>query len=565
MKLSKLRYGTILLAGMLIISWASQLSIPSADAVSTNVTLRPISTISNSAWTTTGTFDNSCTGACGYIDESISDGDTSYLNGAAGQAPTATFGMGGGSTSGQVATSVEVHVVGRAGANGGLGYRPLDVTITIGGVTQPTQSVTWSTQVYTDSPFTFTGTWSKSDVDNATVTISKTQNGLQPAIRVSTLYAVVTYQSPAQDQNATRLYANADNAAPGSPLAATNTAAEVGTGVPFRLRGGLTVSDTDWQTGSWGPHNNTYKLQYAALSAASCSAQATGWTDVASGSGAVRWYNNASVADNAAIASIGANDPTTGGTKVYQTYRESNGFTNTSSIAVGNTGIWDFALTTVGQVAGTSFCFRIIQNDGTLLNAYSTFPKITLTGDLGVDIVDAGGSTVATPTVAFSSIQTATTQCNTATATLGVSSQKIRIINDLVTNGWNLSLAATGGSTSTWNSGSHNYDFNDPGGSPNGCSDGGGDADAYAGQLTVNAAGATVTPAAGCSSTGLSGGSNAAFNEGTTNAITLQSADASSSRFCYWDITNIGLSQKVPSATAAGTYTMDVTLTLTAL
>lgn len=563
MKLSRLRYGTIIVSSMFFLACVLQTWVQPVGAISTNVTLRPTSTVSNSQWTVQGTADSTCSGACDYIDEASSDGDTSYLNGAAGQAPTATFAIGGGSTSGQTATSIVVHAVGRAGANGGLGYRPFDVTITIGGVTQPTQSVTWNTQVYQDSAFTFTGTWSKSDVDNATVTISKTANGLQPAIRVSTLYAVVTYESPAQNQNATRLYANANSTSPGTPLAATNTAAEIGTSVPFRLRGGLTVSDTSWTTGSWGAHSNTYKLQYATRTAASCSAQATGWTDVASGSGAVRWYDNASVADNAAISSIGSNDPTTTGTKVYQTYRESNGFTNTSTIAVGNTGIWDFALTTSGQAAGTSFCFRMIQNDGSLLNAYSTFPQLTLTGDLSVDIVDAGGTTVSAPEVAFSSVQTTTTQCNASTGTLGLSSQRIRVSNALVTNGWNVSIAATGGPTSLWTAGSLHYDFNDGAGSPAGCSDGG-DADAWPGRLTVDPSAATVSPSSGCTTTGLSSGSSASFAEGTTDAITLQSADATAERFCYWDITGIALSQRVPTTTSPGSYSLDMTITVTA-
>lgn len=531
----------------------------SVNAVTVNTTLRPISTVSNNLWTGTGTPGGTCTGVCDYVDETTSDGDTSYLNGTAGQAPTATFGIGGSTVSGQTATSIVVHVVGRSNASSGLGYPPITVSLTINGGTTSAPNITFNTTSYQDLTATFSGTWTKSMVDAATVTVAKGANGLQPAVRVTMVYAAVTYSAPVHDQNAFRVYANADNVAPGTPAAATNTTAETAADVPFRLRVGITPSDITWETGSWGAHNNTYKLQYAQLTAGSCPAQVTGWTDVASGSGAIRWYNNPSVADNAAIGSIGANDPTTSGTKVYQTYRESNGFTNTSNIATGNTGIWDFALISAGQPAGLSFCFRIIMNDGTTLNAYTVYPRVLLTGDLGVSIVDSGGTTVATPIVPFSSTVTTTTQCNTATATLGVSSQKIRITNALVTNGWNVSIAATGGPTSLWNSGASYYDFNDS----SGCSDGG-DSDSWAGRLTVDPSVATVTPSGGCSSTGVSKGVNTAFTEGTTNTITLLSADASSQRFCYWDITGVALSQQVPSRTQAGSYNLDMTVTVTA-
>lgn len=563
MKLLRLRYGTILVSSVFFLVYISQIWIQPVGAASTNVTLRPISTVSNTQWTGQGTADSTCSGVCDYIDEASTDGDTSYLNGAAGQAPTATFAIGGGSTSGQTATSIEVHAVGRAGANGGLGYRPLDVTITIGGVTQPTQSVTWNTQVYQDSAFTFTGSWSKSDVDNATVRISKTANGLQPAIRVSTLYAQVTYESPVHAQSASRLYANANATSPGAPLGATNAAVETSKDVAFRLRLGLTPSDVAWEAGSWGAHANLYKLQYAQLTAASCSVQVTGWNDVASAAGAIRWYDNGSVANDAPIASIGSDDPTTSGSKVYQTYRELNGFSNTSTIPVGDTGIWDFSLVSSGQPAGLSFCFRVVKNDNTQLNAYSTYPQITLTGDLGVEIVDAAGTIVTSPTVLFSSTPTTTLQCNSTTATLGTASQRIRVSNALATNGWNVSIAATSGPTSLWSAGSSYYDFNDPAGSPPGCSDGG-DGDTWAGRLTINPSVATVAPSSGCTNTGVSKGSSAAFAEGTINAITLLSADATSQRFCYWDVTGASLSQQIPSQTQPGAYALDMTITVTA-
>ena len=35
-------------------------------------------------------------------------------------------------------------------------------------------------------------------------------------------------------------------------------------------------------------------------------------------------------------------------------------------------------------------------------------------------------------------------------------------------------------------------------------------------------------------------------------------------RFCYWDVTGVGLEQQIPGATPPGSYTIDMTLTVTA-
>ncbi len=553
--------GSIFTCAVLVLSLT--LIMPLANAATSQVTLRPVSTGTISGWTGTGTANSSCSGICDYIDEASSDGDTSYISGGAGTALSGTFGIGGSANSGQTATSIVVHVVGAAANSSIFGYAPVNVVLNIGGGSTAAQAVTFNATSYQDLSVTFTGPWPQSDVANASVTLSKTANGLQPAVKVSMVSAVVSYESPAQNQNATRFYANANNVTPGTPLSATNTLAEAIHDTAFRLRAGLTVSDTIWNPTVWGAHGNVYKLQYVARSAASCSAQTTGWGDVGS-SGAIQWNDNAGVANNAAIASLGANDPTTSGTKVYQTYRESNGFTNTSAVAVGNTAIWDFALKSVSPTVGTSYCFRIIQNDNTLLSAYSAYPELLNLGDYGVDIVNASGISVGAPQVNFPTSTVATTTCGISSATLGVSSQRIRVNNDQVKNGWNITMAATTGPTTVWTAGAPSYDYNDPSGSPAGCGDGA-DGDAVGGQLRVNPSVSTVTPESGCSMTGVSKGSDAKFSQGSLDAITLLSANSSSPRFCYWDLTNVALEQRIPKATPAGSYTLDMTITMTAL
>lgn len=526
--------------------------------------VRPISTGAVTGWTGTGTPGGSCTGLCDYIDEAATDSDVSYLNGTAGASPSAVFSIGGSATTGQTVTSVVVHVIGRAANGSILGYPPVTVSLTVGASTVSAPTITFNSTTYQDLTATFTGTWLKSDFDTASVRIVKAANGLQPAVRISTVYADVTLRSPDQNQNATRVYANTNSATPGAPLAATNTRAEVQQNAPFRLRAGIGVSDYNWTTGNWGPHGNTYNLQYAQKTAATCSVQSTGWANVASGSGAIRWFDNASVTDGTAISSY-AQDPTTSGSKVYQTYRESNNFTNTTTTASGSTALWDFSLTNASSVTpGTSFCLRIYKSDGTALTSYSAYPEILIVKDYSVGIIDNGGSDVVSPFVSFPTGTVATTQCATSSATLGVSSQKLRINNDLVANGWNVTIAATGGPTSLWTSGASHYDFNDSSGSPGGCGDGG-DSDAYGGQLRVNPTVGSVTSEAGCTTTGLSWGPDTKFSQNVADAITIGSANATAERFCYWDVTGVALEQRIPPQTPAGSYSMDMTITMTAL
>ncbi len=181
-------------------------------------------------------------------------------------------------------------------------------------------------------------------------------------------------------------------------------------------------------------------------------------------------------------------------------------------------------------------------------------------GELTVDIVDSGGSSVSSPSVAMSSIQ-ASHACQSATGTFGTSSERIRVTNTTGTANWTLTIAASDGDTATWSSGTYNFDYNDGAGATAGCSDGG-DTDSYAGQLTLDPSVATITPESGCSTTGLSLGDSSSFEEGTTNSITLLSADGSADTGCYWDLTGVSISQQVPGEQPADNYSIDMTLTV---
>ena len=183
--------------------------------------------------------------------------------------------------------------------------------------------------------------------------------------------------------------------------------------------------------------------------------------------------------------------------------------------------------------------------------------KIAPTPVFSGDIVNASGTSISNPVVSMTALNLSF-NCQTATGVLGTSAQQIRITNTTPSDnlGWNLTIAAT---SSSWSDGSgQSYAYNNSSGSPAGCT---------SGQLTISPAAQVITPETspeyGCSNTGLSAGANSAMT-GTT-PVTITSANSSSSYYCFWDITNIGLSQAIPPMQPAGAYSLSLTLTLTAL
>jgi hypothetical protein len=229
----------------------------------------------------------------------------------------------------------------------------------------------------------------------------------------------------------------------------------------------------------------------------------------------------------------------------------------TKKISFDGTNLTWTSTETGGVSPETSIASKVGWAATFVYNAY--IPPVP---SLSVDIVDASGVTVASPSLAMSSI-TASGVCQTSTGTLGVSAQKIRVSNTTVTPGWSLSIAATAGATGSWSSGGSTYDFNDPSGSPAGCADGG-DADTLSGQLSVDPSVSTITPQSGCTTTGLTKGTSSAFNQGVTNSVTLVNASASTGTSCFWDVTGVSLSQKVPNLQPNGAYSLPMTVTIVA-
>lgn len=197
----------------------------------------------------------------------------------------------------------------------------------------------------------------------------------------------------------------------------------------------------------------------------------------------------------------------------------------------------------------------------------STLNQTINAGVLSTDILDNALAPVGAPSIAMSSKNLAFTCQSGGSASTGIfgsNAQRIYVMNPGgANNGWTLTLAATSGATAVWTSGGNTFDFNDSGTS--GCSDGG-DADTRAGQLTVDPSVGTLTAdCVACSTTSVSKGSSASFVQGTTDSITLLNAALASDDVWRGYLTGTALSQTIPAETPAGTYTVNMTLTATAL
>ncbi|KKW05235.1 MAG: hypothetical protein UY35_C0001G0126 [Candidatus Saccharibacteria bacterium GW2011_GWC2_48_9] len=402
--------------------------------------------------------------------------------------------------------------------------------------------------------------WSLADIQGMQMYLGRQTAGSADLIKLFRAYMTVTYDAtPNISTTKYRVYADSSSATPGTPLANYDTPASLSTRAEkFRLR--MAVSNT--HNDLWSAGYGSLKLQYAKKTAASCTAQ-TGWSDVSASSPGIRFYDNPSVANNATITFPGGDDLNANGAP--QTYRESNDATTVTNVTAGKLAGWDFSLQEDAANLGGTYCFKLapsatLTESSTLL---ASAEVTTVPAPLGVDIVNSSNVSIASPVIQFS-ILTLNGQCQQSNAVFGSASQKIQITNGTAVNGWSLSAAPTLGATGLWASGGGDqYDFNDPNGTPAGCSDGG-DADNKGGQLTVKPAASALGSSIGCATTGITKGTNAAYSQGVIDAITLLSASSAAQMYCSWDLTSVGLSQMIPTVTPTGAYVLDVTATVVA-
>ncbi len=199
----------------------------------------------------------------------------------------------------------------------------------------------------------------------------------------------------------------------------------------------------------------------------------------------------------------------------------------------------------------------------------STLTQTITAGVLSTDILDATRTPVASPSAAMSS-KAFSFDCQTgasaSTGTLGTNTQRLYVTNPgAANNGFTLAIAATAGPTARWaNGGATNFfDFNDP--TTGGCTDGA-DVDVSSGQLTIDpSVGTLTTDCASCTLTGVTKGASTGFNQSTTDAITLINAGATSDDVWRGYLTGAGLSQTIPAETPVDSYSVNLTLTATAL
>jgi hypothetical protein len=191
------------------------------------------------------------------------------------------------------------------------------------------------------------------------------------------------------EQSAYRWFNNLNSTDVGTALASQDAAATLNaSGDAFRLRILLHVDNSPLPSSG-----KNFKLQFAVQNG-TCDASFTGesYTDVTAAT-AIAYYNNSTPADGAALAA-NASDPTHGGdTIVNQTYEELNNFTNSQgAIPAGQDGKWDFSLIDNSAPADTTYCFRVVMSDGTLLDTYSVIPEITTAAGTIVSVSISDGT-----------------------------------------------------------------------------------------------------------------------------------------------------------------------------
>lgn len=195
----------------------------------------------------------------------------------------------------------------------------------------------------------------------------------------------------------------------------------------------------------------------------------------------------------------------------------------------------------------------------------SNFTQTIGAGSLAVDIVDASYVTVASPTIAMNAY-TFNFACSTSTGTFGTATEQVYVQNpDAAAGGWNVNFAASA-TTAVWTSVGTDYDFNDP--TSSGCTDGADVGDTVGGQMTVNASAATlaVGQCASCTTTSVTRGASSAFNEGTTNSITILTGAAGSDDIGDWTLETVSISQTIPAEQpAASDYDINMVLSIAAI
>ncbi len=184
------------------------------------------------------------------------------------------------------------------------------------------------------------------------------------------------------------------------------------TGQQIRLRLLIHVDNSDLTLSG-----QQFKLQFGEKPAGGCSAAS--FADLATGSGVIRYYNNATPSDAATLTGVAGDPSHSGHTTVNQSYEESNNFTNSvAAIPAGQDGLWDFSLENNSAVAGKRYCFRAVQSDNTALSSYAQYPEILIDEELTFSL-DATSKSFGTITPGSAPTDQSSTVTTTTNATSG--------------------------------------------------------------------------------------------------------------------------------------------------
>jgi hypothetical protein len=162
--------------------------------------------------------------------------------------------------------------------------------------------------------------------------------------------------------------------------ASSNAPPDVGDRI--RIQMNLTIGGS-----RMGSTQQAFKLQY---SAASDCTVASSWTDVgAKASGAIwRLFDEASIGDS----TTQVNNISTSNSSVEGYYSEINASaTNPLAVPTSNNTEWDWPVENNGAAASTTYCFRMILDDGIELNTYNadSYPKL-MTAPAGSSLMRHG-------------------------------------------------------------------------------------------------------------------------------------------------------------------------------
>ena len=192
------------------------------------------------------------------------------------------------------------------------------------------------------------------------------------------------------NQNSYRWFKNTNSSSVGSPLAGMNTSTTAPLqGTPFRLR--LLMHAANMYANQSG---ESFKLQYATSTPGGCTTS-TGLTfsDIATSTGNLRFYNNASTTDGGALNSTSTDPTDSTYTIVNESYDQSNPFSAAiAPIGMNQDGKWDFSLVDAASPGATTYCLRIVKSDGTLLDSYNGLPEIQTESPPSVGTITVNGN-----------------------------------------------------------------------------------------------------------------------------------------------------------------------------